>query len=62
MENKSGKWRLGDSREMILQDLDARFLVKCVNGKMVICERQNEIFSFDVVVITSGYNTSRVGE
>ena len=43
MQNKTGKWTLGDSRDLILQDLDSSFIVRSINGKMAIFDRENEI-------------------
>ena len=42
MQQKTGKWALGDSRDLILQDLDGSIIVRSINGKMAIFDRENE--------------------
>ena len=43
MQRKTGKWTLGDSRDLILQDLDSDFIVRSIDGKMAVFNRENEI-------------------
>ena len=43
MQKKTGKWTLGDSRDLILQDMDSPFIVRSIDGKMAVFNRENEI-------------------
>ena len=57
MQKKIGKWTLGDSRDLILQDLDSSFIVRTLDGKMAIYNRKNEIQNQNIEMPNLSYGS-----